>query len=100
MSSNRGGSRRPDGGASAGFWARIGVRAAGGVSTGRARPDREVAPRRGHEAGLSGSVTATGGGGGLRGLRVEITLHDASPADRTRLQGILDGYLMTSTITP
>jgi fatty-acyl-CoA synthase len=48
--------------------------------------------------GLSGSVTASGGGGGLRGLRVEITLHDASPADRTRLQGLLDGYLMDATV--
>ena len=51
------------------------------------------------EAGLSGSVTATGGGGGLRGLRVEITLHDASPADRSRLQELLDGHLMASTVT-
>ncbi|MBA3251409.1 MAG: acyl-CoA synthetase, partial [Geodermatophilaceae bacterium] len=51
------------------------------------------------EGGLSGSVTASGGGGGPRGLRVEITLHDASPADRTHLQGLLDGYLMASTVT-
>ena len=51
------------------------------------------------EGGLSGSVTASGGGGGLRGLRVEITLHDASPADRTRLQVLLDGYLMDSTVS-
>jgi len=51
------------------------------------------------EAGLNGSVAASGGGAGLRGLRVEITLHDASPADRDRLQGLLDGYLMASTVT-
>ncbi len=51
------------------------------------------------EGGLSGSVTASGGGGGLRGLRVEITLHHASPADRTHLQRLLDDYLMASTVT-
>ena len=37
------------------------------------------------EEGLSGSVTASGGGSGLRGLRVEITLHDAAPADRDEI---------------
>jgi fatty-acyl-CoA synthase len=51
------------------------------------------------EAGLRGSVAASEGGGGLRGLRVEITLRDASPADGNRLQGLLDGYLMVSTVT-
>ena len=28
-----------------------------------------------------------------------ITLHDASTADRSRLQGLLDGYLMAATVT-
>jgi hypothetical protein len=52
-----------------------------------------------NEAGLHGSVTASDGGGGLRRLRVAVTLHDASPADRNRLQELLDGYLMASTVT-
>ncbi len=51
------------------------------------------------EAGLSGSVTASGGGSGLRGLQVEVILRDASPADCISLQGVLDGYLMESTVT-
>ena len=51
------------------------------------------------EQGLSGSVTASGGGGGLRGMRVDITLHEASPEDCNRLQELLDGHLMVSTVT-
>ena len=51
------------------------------------------------EEGLSGSVTVSGGGSGLHGLRVEVTLHGASPADRARLQATLDGYLVDSTVT-
>lgn len=50
------------------------------------------------EAGLSGSVTATGGWWPARdpGRHHPAPRH---PADRTRLQGLLDTYLMTSTIT-
>lgn len=51
------------------------------------------------EAGLSGSVTASGGGSGLRGLQVEVILRDASPGDCISLQGVLDGYLMESIVT-
>jgi fatty-acyl-CoA synthase len=51
------------------------------------------------EAGLRGSVAASGGGGGLRGMRVDIILKDASPADCSRLQELLDGHLMASTVT-
>ncbi|CAN5461537.1 acyl-CoA synthetase [soil metagenome] len=59
----------------------------------------QVVRRLLEEAGLEGSVTASGGGSGLRGLRVEVALHDASAADCSRLQGVLDGYLMASVVT-